>query len=368
VNLRGLCWDHPRCTRPMAAATAAYRAVHPDVTVSWDARPLQLFNDQPPSEIEPGYDLLYVDHPMTGWSADQQALVPLDTVLAEDRLSEIARDSVGASYASYAWGGHQWALPVDAVTQVAAYRTDRVDEVPRSWDDVLRLASGRPGSVALPLYPSDAMCSLVSLSANASLAAGDRVHWLRSEAVEMLVDLVDLVGPTWFGVNPPALLDALTGDGPVGYVPLVFGYANLANGPLAFTDVPGIDGSPRGAVLGGAGLAVLPTSGYAEEAAAFAAWCMDTAVQRDVLLPAGAQPGNRHVWDAAADGYLRDTRESIEHAYVRPRDAWWPEFQREAGRKLTGMLQDGASARRIHSALDALADEHRDRSYARAGR
>jgi multiple sugar transport system substrate-binding protein len=371
VTLRGLCWDHPRCTRPMAAASLAYRTERPEISVAWDARPLALFNDQPVWEIEAGYDLVYVDHPMTGASAEREALVALDTVLSADTLARIADESIGASHASYRWNGHQWALGVDAVTQVAALRTDRLERlagtVPRTWDDVLDLASRAPGSVAMPLYPSDAMCSLISLSANSALAAGEPATWLREDAAQMLVDLVGLVGPSCFDLNPPALLDRLSGvadcDDGVAYVPFVFGYANLSRPPLAFTDVAGVDGQPRGAILGGAGLAVPPTSKHILEATEFAAWCMGATVQRDVLLPAAAQPGNRLVWDdptavAATSGYLRDTRRSIDQAYVRPRGPWWPRFQRQAGQRLVGLLRDKTPARRIVADLESLADQH----------
>lgn len=37
VTLRGLCRDHQRCTRPMAAARLAYRTERLGITVAWDA-------------------------------------------------------------------------------------------------------------------------------------------------------------------------------------------------------------------------------------------------------------------------------------------------------------------------------------------
>jgi multiple sugar transport system substrate-binding protein len=352
----------------MAAASSAYRAERPEVTVTWDARPLALFNDQPVWEIEAGYDLVYVDHPMTGAIAQREALVALDTVLPPDTLARIAAESIGASHRSYQWNGHQWALGVDAVTQVAAVRTDRLariaDDTPRSWDDVLGLASRAPGSVAIPLYHSDALCSLISLSANAALAAGEPATWLREDAAQMLVDLVGLVEPSCFDLNPPAMLDRLASDeGGIAYVPFMFGYAHLSRPPLAFTDIPGIDGRPRGAVLGGAGLAVLPDSRYVRQAAEFAAWCMGARVQRDILLPASGQPSNRLVWDdpsavTQTAGYLRDTRQSIDQAYTRPRDPWWPPFQRRAGLRLVELLRAKAPARRIVADLAALAERH----------
>lgn len=367
VTLRVMCWDHPRCTGPMAAAAAAYASVRPGIDVEWSTRPLAMFNDQPAWEADSGYDLIFVDHPMTGASARQKALMPLDTVLPEAVLERIDGESVGAGHRSYAWQDHQWALGVDTTSQVAAVRDDRLRaldvNVPRSWDDVISLAASAPGAVALPLYPSDAMCTLISLSANACHASGTRPTWLRGEAVEMLIALAGLVDPSCFGLNPPRLFDRMAGASRIAYVPFVFGYANLARPPLTFTDVPGLDGTSRGAVLGGAGLAVFPSSPHIDEAAAFAAWCMDAEVQRDVLVPAGGQPGNRLVWDDAGDtvttAYLRSTRRSLEHAYVRPRDPWWPWFQREAGERLGALLRDGSGTARIVRELELLAERHR---------
>lgn len=380
LELRGLCCDHPRCTRPMAAAGAAYRAVRPDVTVRWDARPLAMFNDQPAWEVEGGYDLIFVDHPMTGAAAERGALVPLDTILGGETTARIEAASVGPTQRSYVWAGHHWALGVDAATQVAAVRTDRLAALgaatPRTWDDVLTLAARAPGAVALPLYPSDALCSLVSLSANAALAAGDHPEWLRPEGAEMLAELAGLVDPACFDANPPALLEAMAsgkGSGGIAYVPLVFGYASLARPPLSFTGVPGVDGRPRGAVLGGAGLAVIPASANVSEAGAFAAWCMDPEVQRNVLLPAGGQPGGRTVWDdpgaqGPAAGFFAATRDSVEQAFVRPRDPWWPDFQRQAGVRLAALLRERAPAGRIVGELSELADRHRETDTVEAGR
>jgi len=345
----------------MAAAAAAYRAVRPDVELAWAARPLAAFNDQPVWEIEAGFDLVFVDHPMVGAIAGRDALVPLDTVLDATVLDPVHDESVSGG--SYLWGGHRWALGVDAACQVAAYREDLLDAAPRSWAEVLELAWSRPGAVALPLYPSDAICSLMTLSANASLTEGEPPVWLHPRGAEFLAELAGLVAPISFDTNPPALLDAMRDpDTALAYVPLTFGYANLSRPPLRFADIPGVDGIPRGAVLGGAGLGVLPASGHVAEAAAFAAWCMDTSVQREVLLPAGGQPGNRLVWtdesaNEVAGGFLSATRRSIEAAYLRPRDACWPDLQRDCGKLLAGLLREGTTGGAIMEKLTTLAEE-----------
>jgi multiple sugar transport system substrate-binding protein len=349
----------------MAAATEAYRRVRPDVRVEWRARPLAQFNDQPVEQVAADHDLIFVDHPATGSVAAGGSHVPLDTVLDPAELAGIAERAIGASHDSYTWGGHQWALGVDAACQVAAYRADRLTaDVPTTWDGVFALARSAPGSVALPLYPSDAICTLISLSAGAAVAAGEPATWLHPDGAELLVELAGLVEQWCYGTNPPALLDAMAGDGQVAYVPTVFGYATLSRPPLRFAGVPGVDGRPRGAVLGGAGLAVSPAGAHVAEAAAFAAWCLRTDIQREVLLPAGGQPGDRLVWDdPEADeltgGFLSATRRTIDAAYVRPREAWWPRFQRDAGLLLVELLRERATGPRVVKELTVLADRAR---------
>lgn len=372
VNLRGLCWDHPRCIQPTAAATAVYRTLRPDVTIRWSARPLAKFNDEPPWEVADDYDLIFVDHPVVGAAAERGALLALDTVLPAQQLARFEADSIGATHRSYAWGHHQWALGVDAACQVAAVHDERLSGlgavVPRTWEDVLTLAKSAPGSVALPLNQSDALCTLISLSANACLAAGDTPTWLRREAVEVLVELSGLVDPSCFHLDPPQVLAAMMRESRVAYVPFVFGYANLARAPLSFVDVAGVDGQPHGSILGGAGLSVSSRSRHPEEAAAFAAWCMDPSVQRHLLLPAGGQPGNRLMWSDGGTSssdqsdFFSATRRSIEHAYVRPRDPWWPSFQSEAGLRLESLLRTGGAAARIVSELEELAARHHHES------
>ncbi len=71
---------------------------------------------------------------------------------------------MGASHASYAHGGHQWALAHDAAAQVAAYRPDLLATPPRTWTEVLELA--RTGRVLWPAKPIDAFSSLCTLAAH----------------------------------------------------------------------------------------------------------------------------------------------------------------------------------------------------------
>jgi multiple sugar transport system substrate-binding protein len=347
MTLRLLCWDHERCVRPMRAAAAAWRK-RAGVEVEVSARPLAAFNDQPVSELTDEYDLVFVDHPFVGTAAEVGCLAPLDELLEPGELAALAAGAVGPSHASYAYGGHQWALATDAACQVAVAREDLLPgPVPSSWDEVVALARRAPGAVAMPLYPADAICSLLTLHANAGRPFDPRAGF-QPAALARLLELVPHLHPASFGANPPAILDAMFAGGEIAYVPLCFGYASYAP-RLRFLDIVGVSGS----ILGGAGLAVSAASPRPEAAAAFAAWVSGAEAQRMVVAPNGGQPGSAAAWDDAG-GFFSATRATIEAAWVRPREPWWPAFQRAAGERLAERLHDAPEPEQLAAELDDL--------------
>jgi multiple sugar transport system substrate-binding protein len=349
----------------MAAAAARYGAER-GVEVVWDARPLAAFNDQPLSEVPDLYDLVFVDHPTIGAAAAGGRLFPLEEALDARTLAALEADSIGASQHTYVWDGRTWAVGVDAACQVAAYRPDLLQRVPASWQQVIELAGRHPGSVAMPLYPSDAMCSLLSLSAQFDPAsAPGSPAWPHPEALDLLCRLSQAVDAACFELNPPQLLDRLAAGATIAYTPLIFGYTNYSRPGqrVRFCDLPSPGGEPGGGLLGGAGLAVPATGEHPAEAARFAAWCARPAIQREVILPNGGQPASRAVWDdpacdAAVGGFFTATRKTMDTALVRPRAPWWPGYALKGSLELHRMLADRRPPAAIASALARLL-EHR---------
>jgi multiple sugar transport system substrate-binding protein len=328
IVLRALGWDHPRCRAPMEACAAAY----PRARLVWEYRSLESFGDQPLAELADSYDLVVIDHPHIGEAVDAGCLRPLDVA---------DPGGVGASHASYAYAGRQWALAVDAACQVAAWHP-AFTERPANWEEVLVLAGARPGRVALPLHPAHALCSLATLCAQAGAPLEPPLDLAAIEAaLAQLAGLAALAPAEAFDWEPPAALQWLErGDG--DYVPLAFGFVSYA-GEVRF----GPPAGGPGAILGGAGLAVTAASPNPLEAQDFALWCASDSVQIEVVAAAGGQPASRAAWyddavDAAAHGYYSGTRAAIEGAWTRPRDAWWPPFQRDGGR----LVHEGLRARR----------------------
>lgn len=334
---------------PMRACAERWRSLG-RATVQWEARSLSAFGDQPLEEIAGGYDLVVIDHPFCGRAAETGCLTPLDELLDDETLAGLAGGAVGPSHDSYRYAGHQWGLATDAACQVAAVRDDLLAEgaAPRSWDEALDLAARRPGAVALPLSPPHAISSWLSIAGAYGGApfAGDSAD---ARATSVLARLARLGPREALGWEPPDALGRMTATDEIAYIPLTYGYSTYGSSgerPCRFIDVPAVTGGPRGAVLGGAGLAVSAASAHPAEAAAFAAWASGAEAQHDIVARTGGQPGHRSAWDdsaldALAGGFYSGTQASIEAAWVRPRDGWWPAFQLEAGRLLTGNLLDG---------------------------
>jgi multiple sugar transport system substrate-binding protein len=375
--LRGIGWDHERCMGPLGAASRAWHE-RTGNEIDWSARPLAAFNDEPVEELALRADLLVVDHPFSGTAAATGCLAPLDELLPGETLESLAADAIGQSHASYRYAGHQWALALDAACQVAVARDDLLSglgaRAPATWDDVHALAALAASPVAMPLYPTDAFCSLLTLAANAGspAAMGPTLFAERTvgvRAVARLAGLAALAHPDSFELNPPALLDRMRDTDDVAYAPLTFGYTNYARPGshghrLRFLDIPSAGLGPAGSLLGGAGIAVSSASARQGEAAAFAAWICGADVQREVVFPAGGQPGSRSAWldptlDAASGGFFSGTLATIEGAHVRPRDAWWPSFQEKAGEFVAHALREHRPAETTVDGLERLYAAHR---------
>ena len=342
----------------MLACASAWQA---ECEVTWHFRSLEAFGDQPLEEAAEGYDLVVIDHPFCGRALETGCLTPLDALLSGDLLAELEADAIGPSHASYSYLGHQWGLATDTACQVIAVAPGH--DTPTSWDAALDLAADLNGRAATPLSPAHSISSFLTLVAGAGgepvsdgrVADPEIGGW----ALDVLARLAAAGPPRAVEWEPPDALDRLTqSDDEVLFVPLSYGYVTYATDrvvrPCRFADVPG-----GGAVLGGAGLAVTSMSAAPELAAAFAAFASSAETQRAVVAPAGGQPGSRTAWDdpaidADAGGFYSGTRASLESAWVRPRDSWWPAFQLDAGTVLTRALATHRPARETSDALDDL--------------
>ncbi|WP_432042980.1 extracellular solute-binding protein [Streptomyces cadmiisoli] len=353
MTYAGLTWDHPRGYDALAASAGEL--------VRWDVQPLEGFESRPVDQLCAHYDLVVLDHPHLGEAVATGCLQPLDDLFAEEELARWGADSIGPTMRSYAMDGRQWALPLDAATQVAATRTDLAGEAPTTWDEVHRLARRAP--VALSLAGPHAFLTFASIAVALGEEPAADPDELISTAIGLAVlDLMSAVDglapPEARTLNPIGLLELMAGTDRLAHCPLVYGYVTYAD-RLAFTDAPTaeVDGRP-GSTLGGTGLALSVRCAPSDELLDHARWLMSASAQRDFLPRHSGQPSARAAWAdpaiVAADFYHRTTT-TCERAWVRPRYAGYIGFQTAA----SAAVREALAGADHHQVLDRMRRQYR---------
>lgn len=343
----------------MVATSALWRD-KTGVQIDWEQRSLQDFESFPVEELARAYDLIVIDHPHVGQITDEGCLAPLDVAGRELERDEMALHSVGQSYPSYNWAGQQWAFPIDAATQVQAYRADIVEGPATSWSDVIGLA--KAGQVVLPMLAPHSLMTFYTLAGNlghsCNTGHGELIPTAGGiEVVEHLRELVALIEPSNFAMDPIAASEAMAQAHPVvSVMPYGYGYLSYALrgfrlGRLKFADIPDAGGlGPIGSALGGTGIAVSAFSANRDAAIDYAYWVASGGIQSTIYAESGGQPGHGQAWEAdtvnaAVDGFYRDTRRTLEAAWVRPRHNGYMAFQEAASKRLNaGLLGKEAPA------------------------
>lgn len=373
VSLKGMTWNHPRGYLPLDAAAAEWKA-RTGVGITWDRRSLQDFESFPVELLAQEYDLIIIDHPHVGQITAEACLTPLDVPGREAERGDLARHSVGRSYPSYIWDGRQWAFPVDAATQVQAYRPDRLARPLTRWSEVVDLA--RSGRVALPLRPPHSLMTFYSLAANLGTpcaVSGTELIGPKHGAVvwEMMREIAALVSDACIGMDPIAVSEEMAQAGSaIDCVPLMYGYVSYAAdgfrpARIAFADIPAAGhAGPVGAALGGTGLAVSVFSRHRAEAIDFTYWVASAEVQKTLYAVAGGQPGHGLAWEdegvnRPVHEFYRATRRTLEGSYVRPRHNGAMQFQEAASQMLVEALRNAEGSGPVVERLNRLfAESH----------
>ena len=307
VVLKGITWSHRRAIAPLRETLSGFVAEHPDIVVEWSERSLAGFEFDPVPLLAERFDLIILDHPFCGDIARSGCLVPLDDLAGlEDR------SFVGPSLASYRYDGHLWALPVDAATQVAASRPDLMDrldaEVPRTWQDVIRLgkrAKGHGMQIGIALKGVHSLMTFFTLCANLGAPCDDRPGGqlvdaeVAGNALDAIAELLSLAPKAALDWDSIALHEAMVAGDDLAYCPAVYLYATYAEPdhrrPLRFHDLPGLRGpDPSGSTLGGTGLGISAKCRDVDAALAYAAYLLRPETQAAFGLtsrPAGTDRG-----------------------------------------------------------------------------
>lgn len=377
INLKGITWNHSRGFVPMVATAQRFSELNPSVEITWEKRSLQQFADFSIQELAQRFDLLVIDHPWAGFAAKTQSILPLDTYLTKAYLDDQRVNTVGHSFESYSYDGHQWALPIDAATPVASSRPDLLKkhgfELPASFSDLLKLADN--GLVAFAGIPIDVLMNFYTFCCSLGEDPCQQEDLIVSrytgvKALQMYRELASKIHPDNFKRNPIQVYEAMTLSDDIAYCPFAYGYSNYSrNGyackPLHFHDMISLDGKTNlRSTLGGTGLAVSSGSKNIEIAVKYAAYVASPACQQTVFFDNGGQPGHLSAWTAAdvnakSSNFFANTLPALQRAFLRPRYHGHMFFQDHAGDIVRDYLMNGGSELLVLEQMNKLYMESR---------
>ncbi|TYC90448.1 extracellular solute-binding protein [Novosphingobium sp. BW1] len=363
----GLTWDHPRGYQALDAAAAQVAPGH-GLSIHWQRHPLEGFESHPIVDLAANYDLIVLDHPHIGEALAGECLRPMEDILGAEDVAALTRDTIGPSMASYGYGGAHWALPLDAASQVMAFTPGAVEDVPRTWDEVLALAGKL--RVALSLSGPHAALTFQSIAAafQGRSRPNDRFVTPEAgrEAYAIMQALTTQTTREHAGHNPITLLEALAAGDDLALVPLVYGYVNYASsGRVRFADAPrGPAGI--GSILGGTGIAVSRRAPVTEALCRHLRWLMSSETQCRFIPANAGQPALHVAWsdsacDAAAGNFYSATRATLENAALRPRHDGAIALQTEIARRLREGLLLGEGSGPVLDAIEAAYARHHEK-------
>jgi multiple sugar transport system substrate-binding protein len=353
VTYRGLTWDHPRGFNALDAAAKAA----PELGLTWAMQSLEGFETHPIAELCAEYDLVVLDHPHVGEAVAGNCLRPLEDIFTPEEIAGWARDCIGPSLKSYRFASKHWALPLDAATQVMACRPGVAP--PETWDEVLAF----DGPVALSLAGPHAALSFQSICA----ALGERPalndpDLFVSEAVgltalDIMQRLTDASPLSVRDKNPIGILQHMVDHDDVALCPLIYGYVNYANA-LTFSNAPRSVGG-IGSTLGGTGIGISQRCNITPELLDHLRWLMSPQAQIGFIPAHDGQPSLRAAWtDAVVNArwgdFYRNTFDTLEAAYVRPRHDRAIAFQTAASQAIRDTLYDHGDHDQLLTQLQTL--------------
>ncbi|OUJ75763.1 ABC transporter substrate-binding protein [Hymenobacter crusticola] len=377
IVLKGITWNHSRGFVPMTATAQRFNELHPNVDIVWEKRSLQQFADLSIQQLAEKYDLLVIDHPWAGFAARTQSILPLDEHLSAEFLADQAQNTVGHSFESYSYTGHQWALAIDAATPVASSRPDLLAQhglqLPETYEDLLALADRK--LVAFSLIPIDTLMSFYMFCSSLGEDPCQREDVVVSEqvgsqALQLFRQLASRVDPACFHRNPIQVYEAMTQTDDIAYCPFAYGYSNYsrrgyARKLLHFHDMITLNGASRlRSTLGGTGLAISAKCQHVQEAAQYAEFVASPTCQQTLYFNNGGQPGHLGAWqdeyvNHQSSNYFAATLPALQRAFLRPRYHGHMFFQDHAGEPVRQYLMNGGDEAPLLKQLNDLYRESR---------
>lgn len=366
---KGITWDHPRGYNALAAAAASVDPVRKGFSIEWHKQPLEDFESHPIADLCNHYDLVVLDHPHVGEAVEGECLRPLEEVFGADFIADLGMAVIGPCVDSYRYADRHWALPLDAAAQVMAARPDLLGTMPETWDDVIAL-SKMTEKVGMSLAGPHALLSFFSIATALGEPPGTKYpDMLISTEVgmrvfDLMADLTSRCPEYFLEKNPIGILDYMTEHDGIFLCPLVYGYVNYAapcrSKPVRFADAPCVQrGGRPGSTLGGTGVGISARCEMTPELHEHLLWLMDEYSQKEFIPAHDGQPSLRVAWfdskvNACSGNFYRNTSETLEAAYVRPRYPGYIAFQNEASMLLRNAFAKGTPARTVLKEMQTL--------------
>lgn len=374
----GLTWDHPRGFEPLDAAARNLRIHGGQLRIRWHTQSLEGFESHPIADLAQRYDLMIIDHPCLGEAAAHDCFVPFTELFSTEECEKWRKATVGPSYSSYCYAGYQWAMPLDAATQVCVLDPQRIEEDlwPETWGDVLELSGRYP--MVLSLAGPHALLSLFSICAQscdeANLPCEDEIFSEKTmrHAYELLTAIYQQSVKKYVDCNPIATLDAMASGTDIAFCPLIYGYVSYANQrnlsqlkQLVFINAPRFTNEGKASsTIGGTGLAVSRKTRVTDSLLEHLRYLMSTKYQLDFVPNHGGQPSYEIAWrdrevNERANGFYCNTLETITNAWVRPRYNGYVEFQALASALVRDALAEERPAHYVSRKIKAMHNECR---------
>lgn len=371
IILNGITWNHSRGYTPLMAYSQRFSEIYPVVEVVWKKRTLREFADFSIEKLTGQYDLLILDHPWVGCAAATECVLPLDNYLSKEYLQNQSDNSVGTSYPSYFYEGHQWALAIDAATPAASYRADLFQKnhtaLPYDWSDLMFLAKKK--KVAAPAIPIDLLMNFYMFCiAHGKEPFANNVEAIDGEtgllALETMREFYSLLDKKMFSYNPIAVAELMTGTDDYWYCPFAYCYSNYSRkgyskNVLHYTDLIKFNKKKLRSTIGGTGIAISAFSNHKEWAMKFAEEIVSEKCQSTFYVQHGGQPGHKAAWlneDAnhLCSDFFKNVLPAMNNGYVRPRYNGYLYFQDHAGEFLHQYLLSGGNEKKVLEKMNHL--------------
>ncbi len=354
IKLKGIAWDHPRGYEPLRETSRIFSDKNPRVSIEWHIRSLKEFGDMPIEDLIESYDLITIDHPYMGQAHKNRLLLSLESYLPNHFLKDMERQSLGPSYTSYRFGGHLYALPIDAAALVAAHRADLMKDLklkpPTARNQLFDFYKKVPKEyqVAWALCPTDLWCAFLTLCAQDGgvdfIQEGGVDAQIGATVLDELKAHLEYLHPKSLDWNPIQILDRMGTNDDLVYAPYLFGYTNYSrnnfrNHLITFGNSPTNPKHEISTILGGVGLAVSAKTEFPEWASAYAKYVSSAETQKGVYTINAGQPSNLEAWQDKANNklchnFFSNTMTTMQNAYVRPQYPGWNSFQEQGAELL----------------------------------